>query len=286
MSAASGHQREGGRAGGELLHAGPSSAPRHNVRTLRAIMPYAVATCRALASPTPWTRRRCAGECSAPGGSPTVRRLAASPHPPGRAGRGLAQPGSRRARRRRVGRRRRTAPTRRSSPTPRSTSSTSRRRTTCTCRTRCSPSRPGKHVLVEKPVGLDAGRRGDRGRGPRRRGLLHGGHVDPLPPQLRRRAAAARGGLARGAAAGRSPTWGSGSTPTTGSCGPTSPAARCSTSAPTRSPSRPGCSAPRSGGRRRHPGTERHQRPAVRSRSPRRPGPPPPSSAPCSPTPP
>ena len=51
----------------------------------------------------------------------------------------------------------------------------------------------GKHVLVEKPVGLDAGR-GPSDRRRRRGGrcLLHGGDVEPVPPAPRRRPPAAR----------------------------------------------------------------------------------------------
>ena len=93
----------------------------------------------------------------------------------------------------------------------------------------------GKHVLVEKPVGLDAGEAREIGEAAaRRRRVLHGGDVDAVPPTFD----VVRQLLADGVVGERArscwPTWGSGSTTVTGSCARTWPAARCSTSAPTR----------------------------------------------------
>ena len=103
----------------------------------------------------------------------------------------------------------------------------------------------GKHVLVEKPLGARRrpGRPRSRELAAERGRVLHGGAVDVLPAEVRRRAPA-RSTPARSARSAPSwPTWASTSPPSTASCAPTSPAARCSTSAPTRSRSPPGCSA-------------------------------------------
>ena len=99
----------------------------------------------------------------------------------------------------------------------------------------------GKHVLVEKPVGLDADEaRAIGDAAARRRRVLHGGHVDPVPAEVRRRAPGARRADARPRRRGAGRHGRAVRRAAPDHADRTSRAGRSSTSAPTPSPSRPG----------------------------------------------
>ena len=144
-------------------------------------------------------RPPCAGACSAPAGSPSASSARCSATPASRwSPSARATPSASRDFADRLGIAARHGSYEELVADPTSTSSTSPRRTTPTIRCALLALEAGKHVLVEKPIALNAAqaRRSPRlAAAPRR--VLHGGAVDVLPAEVRRDPPAARRRRAR-----------------------------------------------------------------------------------------